>query len=139
MVVAIPPALMAIGAGLIWLAHRLRHGGDRFALVARPASATVVSLQWRGHPADAFPVVRFDLPGGEPVEAQSTWGSRPARYREGDRVEILYDPRNPTHVRLPGEKAAGAFLTVALIAAGLGFLGLGALLGLVVYALEHMD
>jgi hypothetical protein len=139
MLVVIPLALVAIGAGLIWLAYRLRHGADRFALVARPASATVVSLHWRGHPADAFPVLRFHLPGGELVEAESSWGSRPARLKEGDRVEILYDPRDPTRVRLPGEKAAGAFLMVALTLAGLGFLGLGVLLGLLLYALEQMD
>jgi hypothetical protein len=131
MLTAIGLLLVAIGLGLFWLAHRLR-GGDRFS---QPASATVVGLHRRGHPADAFPVVRFHLPGGEPVEAQSTWGSRPARFREGDRVEILYDPQNPTRVRLPGEATAGAFLTVALVLAGVGCVGVGALLALVSYAL----
>jgi Protein of unknown function (DUF3592) len=135
----IPLVLMAIGAGLLWLGWRLRRGGGRFELVARPATATVVGLQWRGHPADAFPVFRFDLPGGEPVEAVSTWGSRPARFTEGDRVEILYDPRNPTHIRVPGENTAAAFLTVALVFAGVGFVGLGVLLGLVLYLLSQMD
>jgi Protein of unknown function (DUF3592) len=135
MIVAIPLALMAIGAGLIWLAHRLRHGGDR---LVRAASATVVGLDWRGHPADAFPVVRFHLPGGEAVEARSSWGSRPPRLQEGDRVEILYDPRDPTRIRLAGEETAGAFLTVALIFAGVGFLGVGALLALAIYALDHL-
>jgi hypothetical protein len=139
MVPLIVLALVAIGAGLLALAWRLRHGGGRFALAARPATGTVVGLDWRGHPADAFPVLRFELPGGEPVEAVSTWGSRPARFREGDRVEILYDPRNPTRIRLPGENTAAAFLTVALAFAGVGFVALGVLLGLVAYALDQMD
>jgi hypothetical protein len=123
--------LVAIGLGLFWAARRIR-GDDRFSAAA---GATVVGLRWRGHPADAFPVVRFQLPGGEPVEAQSTWGSRPARLNEGDRVEILYDPRDPTRIRLPGEATAGAFFTVALVLSGVGFTVLGALLAVVSYAL----
>ncbi len=134
MLVVIPLLLMAIGAGLIWLARRLRPGGDRFS----PATATVVALRRRGEPPDWFPVMQFRLPDGHAVEAQSTWGSRPPRYREGDRVEILYDPRDPSHIRLPGEAAAGAFLMIALVVAGIGFLGLGALLGVALYALSHL-
>jgi hypothetical protein len=131
MLTAIGLLLVAIGLGLFWAAHRVR-GDDRFS---RTAGATVVALRWRGHPADAFPVVRFQLPDGQPVEAQSTWGSRPARLNEGDRVEILYDPRDPTRIRLPGEAAAGAFLTVALVLSGAGFTVLGALLAVLSYAL----
>jgi hypothetical protein len=131
MLTAIGLLLVAIGLALFWAARRVR-GRDRFS---RSAGATVVALRRRGHPADAFPVVRFHLPDGQPVEAQSTWGSRPARLHEGDRVDILYDPRDPTRVRLPGEATAGAFVTVALVLAGAGFVVLGALLAVVSYAL----
>jgi hypothetical protein len=138
MLIVIPLLVMAIGAGLLWLAARLRRG-ERVSPSARRAVGTVVALRRRGEPASAFPVVRFELPDGSTVEAQGTWGSRPARHREGDRLEILYDPRDPTRIHLAGESASGAFLAVALAVAGAGFLALGVLLALGSYALHHLS
>jgi hypothetical protein len=131
MLIVIPLLLLAIGAGLIWFARRLRD--DRATV---PATGTVVGLRRRGgDPGPSwFPVVRFQLPDGRTVEAESTWGSRPARVREGDSIELLYDPADPTTIRLPGEQAAGAFFAVALILTGAGLVVLGVLLG-VVFAL----
>jgi hypothetical protein len=137
MLVLIPAGFLIFGAALIVAAARMRRGDRRFAQAAERARGTVVGVRWRGgnHTPSAFPVVRYTLPDGRTVEAQSSYGARRA-VPEGTAVDVLYDPANPQRIELAGSGATGTFLAVLLGFMGAGFLGLGAILALIFYALR---
>src|SRR3954469_3415152 len=136
MLFLIPAAFLVLGAALIVAAARMRRGDRRFGRTAARATGTVVGVRWRGGDTpSAVPVVRFTLPDGRAIEAQSGYGARTAP-PEGSTVDVLYDPNDPTRFELPGARATGAFLAVVLAFTGTGLLGLGAILALVFYALR---
>ncbi|MEN9206915.1 MAG: DUF3592 domain-containing protein [Gloeomargarita sp. GMQP_bins_120] len=47
-----------------------------------------------------YPVVVYTLPDGRRLEVVARTGSTPPRYRIGQRVEVLYDPQNPSRARI---------------------------------------
>jgi hypothetical protein len=124
----VPLAFALLGLGLIWAAVSIRRGDRRFARNARQATGTVVGARWRGGGGEtapsAFPVVRFTLPDGRTIEAQSSYGARRA-VPEGATVTLLYDPAEPTRVELEGSSSSGTFLAVILGFIGAGFFCLG--------------
>jgi hypothetical protein len=136
MLFLIPAAFLVLGAALTVAAARLRRGDRRFGRTAERATGTVIGVRWRGGDTpSAFPVVRYTLPGGRTVEAQSGYGGRTAP-PEGSAVDVLYDPKDPARIELEGARGTGMFLAVVLGVIGAGFLGLGALLALIFYALR---
>jgi hypothetical protein len=136
MLFLIPAVFLVVGAALIVAAARMRRGDRRFGSVAERATGTVTGVRWRGgNTPSAFPIVRFTLPDGRAIEAQSGYGARTAP-REGSVVDVLYDPDDPTRIELAGARATGTFLAVVLGFMGAGFLGLGAVLALIFYALR---
>lgn len=137
------PMLPLLAAGLVAVAaglylgvrgRRQRAAASAFTATARTASAEVTDLRLRHQRYnrehdDGFwlPVVRFTLPDGRVVEAETLTGSMPAPARVGDRVEVRYDPDDPRRVNLArGFAQPGALgcLTTALAA---GLVGVGLL------------
>jgi hypothetical protein len=139
MLFLVPLASALLGLGLIWAAVSIRRGDRRFARRARQATGTVIGARWRGGGGqtapNAFPVVRFSLPDGRTIEAQSSYGRRTA-VPEGATVSVLYDPADPTRIELEGSRATGTFLAVLLGLIGAGFLGLGAVGTLILVAIR---
>jgi Protein of unknown function (DUF3592) len=135
----VPLAFALFGLGLVWAAFSIRRGDRRFARHARQTTGTVIGARWRGGGGEtapsAFPVVRFELPDGRTIEAQSSYGGRTA-VPEGATVTVLYDPAEPTRIELEGGRATGTFLAVILGFIGAGFFCLGAFGTLVLLAIR---
>ena len=95
----------------------LVHQADGSALTGR-ATGTVVDEQlttsggWR-------PVVRFVTATGEPVTFSSSVASRPARFRVGDQVRVLYDPASPSHAAIDSFVDS---LAIPLMFSGIGLI-----------------
>ena len=94
--------LFGVGAlvgGIVWGVNT-----KRFVDGASRASGTVIELQRRQSSSDDspsyYPVVRFTDAGGKDVTFTSSTGSNPPSKREGDKVDVLYDPRNPEKAEL---------------------------------------
>ena len=65
--------------------------------------------------------MRFNLPDGRTVEAAATQGAAPGRGSEGDQVNVLYDPENPTDIRIAGFLGSGQMGGVVMIVIGVMF------------------
>jgi len=135
----IPAAAVAFGVMLIVAAARSQSSDRRFAADARRATGTVVGMRRIGGGDardEAFPIVRFELPDGRAVEAQSRYGSRPAPASEGDTVSVLYDPRDPRRVQIGEVKATGVFLNALLGVVGGGLVVFGLMFGAILYLIR---
>jgi hypothetical protein len=67
--------------------------------------------------------VSYSHPGGSRIGHFQTYRSDYARYQPGDRIEVLYDPRNPSLARLAdGQdfRSDGMPLAIGIIFAGAG-------------------
>jgi hypothetical protein len=96
------PLLFLAGAGLLLLGGHLYRRTEAFLAKAVHAPGVVVDLERRhsSDGADTFaPVVEFEHEGRRFRFADSV-SSRPASYRAGDRVGVLYDPANPRDARI---------------------------------------
>lgn len=128
--------LVAVAAGLFFGSRGLRQRSEAadFTATAATATAEVTDLRLRHQRYnrqhdDGFwvPVVRFALPDGRVVEAETMTGSMPAPARVGDRVEVRYDPDDPRRVNLargPAQPGNLGCLTTVLAA---GLVGVGLL------------
>jgi len=96
--------LMFVGVGL-WSYHDT----DQFAQTARSSQGTVIELVRSSEKdSDGFqrsssalcPVIEFTDYQGNNIEFQLTMCSYPPRYRQGERIEVLYAPDNPHHAKL---------------------------------------
>jgi hypothetical protein len=80
------------------------------ALTARGVQAEALVAGYedvRGkHGTTHYPVFRFAVDGRQ-VEGTSRVGADPAELRRGQRVKVVYDPAQPTHVRHATALAAG--------------------------------
>jgi hypothetical protein len=101
--------------------------------VAAQADITDVRWEWRGEPGEgssriAFAVLRFVLPDGRTVETQANFGMTWSPGKVGDRVDILYDARDPTRARLARgiTGAAPTIMGVGMIVFGVLFAVFGA-------------
>ena len=67
-----------------------------------------------------FPEIQFKTATGEPGLFVSQLGSSTAKYREGDTVEVIYDPRNPEHAEINsfGSTWGGPLICLVLGMAG---------------------
>lgn len=80
-----------------------------------------------------YPTLRFTTAEGKRVEAESPVGSNPPPAQRGERVPILYDPADPTQVRVDSVMGRGTIGGGVLI--GMGVLLLVAAFGVVVSSL----
>jgi hypothetical protein len=117
-----------IGIVLLSVAGVLTLINRDFLADAERTEGVVVDLEVRTRPRTSsqssrpqrrtwYPIVEFTAPDGNPVVFESNVGSNPPRHQVGDRVEVAYDPANPTDARLTGFTDTYLF---PLIAGGLG-------------------
>lgn len=71
------------------------------------------------------PVVRYSVNGGREYRFRSNTGSNPPAYRQGEEVEVLYQPTNPGDARINGFFALWGG-SVILGVLGLAFTGMPA-------------
>lgn len=126
--------LVAVGAGLVFGVRggRQRSDASAFTASARTATAEVTDLRLRHQRYnrehdDGFwlPVVRFTLPDGRVVEAETLTGSMPAPARVGEQVEVRYDPEDPRRVNLAHGLAQPGNLGCLTTALAVGLVGVG--------------
>lgn len=84
-------ASVAVGAGYYQL---------KFIERARTTEGRVVQMVPRGN--QSSPVVRFNLPNGDPITFQSSLRSSPPRYEVEEMVTVRYDPEEPTNAAIVG-------------------------------------
>lgn len=88
------------------------------------------------HGSHWFPTVRFLLPDGQQLEAETVVGSAPLPpAKVGERVAVRYDPRNPTHVHLDSGLAQPKVIGWMHVALGVGLAGVVLFFGLVLAAM----
>jgi hypothetical protein len=92
----------------------------RFVAGALRAQGKVISLtaHMHGGRATYSPVINFTARDGREYEFNDPVSSRPASYRVGDRVEVLYDWQDASRARLASP--VRLYLAPAIV----GFLGL---------------
>jgi len=66
------------------------------------AKATVVSFYQNGDGL-YYPNIQFSLPSGRITQFSSDTGSKPPVFRQGDVVEVVYEPENPGEFAILGE------------------------------------
>lgn len=93
----------------------IRARGGRFAVSGWAGDTQMVYM----------PTVEFTTADGTPVRATSNIGTNPRPGRVGDRVTVLYDPRNPQKVRVESGKATLSCLEVAFMLVGSAVAALG--------------
>lgn len=147
LLVGVPLAILAGGIWVIVLGRRGQAGGRTVRQEWVRTSGVIESLR-EHYPQSVHhqtsdqpwysPVVRFQLPDGRQVQAESQTGSRPAPGRVGEAIPLYYDPKDPRKVQVdaglatPG-RAGNWFVVLGwlMIAISLVFLGFMALLKLV--------
>ncbi|WP_224368565.1 DUF3592 domain-containing protein [Hyalangium versicolor] len=120
---------LVAGVGLVVGGFIAMGRTKRFLASAREAQAEVVAVQERKGSENQrvyYPVFRFRTESGATQEVVSSDGSNPARYKEGDRVAILYDPAAPANVRIQGVAQVWA-IPIILGVAGVIMLLVGAI------------
>jgi hypothetical protein len=101
----LPYAFLAGGVVLLIVGAALLVRQVQFVTAAERATGTVVAVS-RETDSDGevtfYPVVRFTTAHGKEIEFKSSTGSKPASHSTGDRVEVLYDPDDPSDAQLSG-------------------------------------
>jgi hypothetical protein len=98
-------AFLALGVGLLIVGAVVLVRTVRFVADAEHATGTVIDMS-RERDSEGgvtfYPVVRFTTAAGERIEFVSTSGSNPPSETPGDRVEVLYNPDDPSAAKLSG-------------------------------------
>ena len=96
-----------VPAALMWrMARLVQQDTQRFLKTAQPATGTVLRLDWRvsrvgtDTATHAYPEIAYTLPNGQRVQATTRTGNRQRPAKEGDTVQILYNPDNPQQIDL---------------------------------------
>jgi len=133
----VPVGFALLGALALWFSIHQRRAVQGFKARAARASGVCTSVrsQVMGTVGDPtvlyFPVVRFTLPDGREVEAETAVGTSPPAAQAGQHVTVLYDPDRPTSIRLEGFRADGTLVHAVFGVIGGVFLVFG-LLGTVI-------
>jgi hypothetical protein len=88
------------------------------------------SRRERRNSAVYHPILRFTTVDGQTVEAESPVGGNPPPARPGERVAIMYDPGDPTQVRIDSPMGSGTLLGAVFMGVGLLLLVIGVRLGI---------
>jgi hypothetical protein len=125
---------MLAGAFFLWRGWLIRRADTGFVGRSVATTAEVTDLRlldnnpWDGERETRwYPVVRFALPDGRVVEAQTVYGADPAPTRPGRTEPVRYDPADPTRVMLAEGAARPGTLGVMFAVLG----AIGILVGLV--------
>lgn len=73
-----------------------------------------------------YPVVSFKTENGETIEFKSNSGSNPAKYEVGDKIEVMYNQKNPKDAKVNSFFSVWG-ITVILGGAGFLFFAIGLL------------
>lgn len=138
-VVLIALAFAAFGALFMAIGIGMSRSDNRFRATAARAAGTVTDLRARSAGSQSsgliwVPVVKFDTADGRTVEAETNSGTNLKRHKPGQAIEVMYDPDNPTNVRVPGGGAG--FLHGAFIALGGIFTAIGLLIAAIAVAVS---
>jgi hypothetical protein len=124
---------MLAGAFFLWRGWLIRRADAGFVGRSVATTAEVTDLRlldnnpWDGERETRwYPVVRFALPDGRVVEAQTVYGADPAPTRPGRTEPVRYDPEDPTRVMLAHGVTRPGTLGVLFTVLGVG----GILVGL---------
>ncbi|HVG63679.1 MAG TPA: DUF3592 domain-containing protein [Hyalangium sp.] len=99
----IGPIFLVVGVGLLLGFFFAFSRTRRFLASAQEARAEVIGIKASaGSSRDRayYPVLRYRTQEGATKEVVSSVGSNPPRYKEGDSVVVLYDPAQPSDVRI---------------------------------------
>ncbi len=120
-------------AALVWLAFAVRNQ-RRFMRRALRAKGVVKSLRARSLGRSStliFPVIGFVTDSGSMISAESRTGGSRGVYRVGQTVTVLYDPEQPSDMRIDSFSSRWvgimipAFVAlVPMVMAGLAVVGL---------------
>jgi hypothetical protein len=116
------PVVALIGLGIAWFGWNVRAQTLEFIEASDRAEGTVVQVVSQARTSNGeqktyfYPVIEFVTRDGESVRFQDSTGSNPPEYREGERVQVLYDPLTPESARI--ESFAGLWLMPTVL---LGF------------------
>ena len=116
--VVVGAVFAALGAVFVLLGVRITRASRSFERRAVRAPGHVTDVRWEAvGPAGSktmtgFPVLRFALPDGRVVETVANSGSTRDVMKEGQAVDVLYDPADPSDARLHGSAGAGVVGTV---------------------------
>jgi hypothetical protein len=120
-------------AGPVLIYHGIRslRADSRFQRIAQRAVGVITEVRadHSTRTSHYYPIVRFNLPDGRTVEAAATQGAAPGSGSEGDQVNLLYDPENPTDIRIAGFLGSGQMGGVVMIIIGAMFLLMGVGIG----------
>jgi hypothetical protein len=136
-----------IGLGIAYFGWTLRADTLEFVNSAESAVGSVVEVEAkRDSDGDIlyYPIFEFTTAGGEEIQFRSNSGANPPSHKEGDEVEVLYDPYQPLDARENSFSGLWMLSTILLAFGGifalagvLGFfssvltlLGIGGLLGI---------
>ena len=113
--------LLIIATGIPTIVQTLDHfQNSNYApgVVVKQAEETFHNSEY------SIPIVEFKTASGQVVQVESNHEYSPAKYLNGDQVEVFYDPKDPTHADIndPFEVWSGA-LAVPLF--GLIFILIG--------------
>lgn len=115
--------LVAIGI-FIWIRTRV------FLSTAQEVKGTVVRMVY-SHNSDGgggySPVYQFRTMEGQTIEVADGLSSNPPMFREGQVIDVLYDPSNPQKARIK-KWLSLYFVSVLLGGMGLVFGGIGVIL-----------
>jgi hypothetical protein len=117
------PAIL--GAGFSWGAIAQLREYDTLSSRGRQVAALLVKSQTSSSPRSPgyLSILRYLGPDGKPIEVASHINVDQDTLRTGQDVMVVYDPDNPTHVRLTDEiaagRGAGPWISAALCFAGM--------------------
>jgi Protein of unknown function (DUF3592) len=142
----VPVIFVVVGFGIVFASARGLARASRFERTAQRTRGLVTSVRWKHASATssssssrvAYPVLRFELPDGRTVEVESTFGSNPPPAREGDTVNVLYDPADPTDARQEGFLGSGRVAAIVGLVIGIAFVVMGSLITGVFYLARDM-
>lgn len=101
------------------------------------AAGTVTEIVRRtnGDSSAFYPIVSFEYEG-RTISLESRDGGGRKRHYEGQSVEVLYDPDDPTCFRLDGEGSTRLIGNIFL-AVGLGCIAIGIIAGMLVHGFRN--
>lgn len=110
---------LILGLSLLGLSFYLYQSKQAFIANAETAQGTVVELiASRSDKSTTYrPVITFTTKEGKQTEFTSSAGSNPPSYNQGEKVTVLYDPKNPVKADI------NSFSSLWLGAIIVGFIG----------------
>ena len=120
-----------VGPVLVVRGIQSMRGDSRFQQRALRAQGVVTQIRWdhRGEDSRSYPVRPLQPPRRAHRRGLGDPGLRPRRGSEGDSVNVLYDPQNPTDIRIDGFFGSGKMGGAVMIVMGVVFFFMGVFIG----------